>query len=106
MSYLEDGRKKMKGEQNFGVRVHGTYPSDFSFDKIIEIDTYEGYNFQDNENYKIKYEKQILDELFILEETPSLIKDLIRISLATFCADQLVEREVALKKRKEIPGTK
>lgn len=102
MKYSKNGREKMKGESNFGVRVLGAYPNDFnSDDNIIEIDTYNGYNFQKENVYKIKYEKEILEDVFVEREIPSLIQDLIRISLATFCADQLVEREVALKKRKE-----
>lgn len=87
----------MQGPQEFGIRVDGKYPSELEqYRKLICIDRYPDSSRQKTGDRRIKYRRDKLEEEFETGELPPLVEDLLNISLATFAADQAVERDVAL----------
>jgi len=87
----------MRGEKTFGVRVEGVYPSSVKkYGPIIHIDKYYGSNRKKTGTNVIKFERELIEKEYPRGKIPSIVEDLLNVSLATFAADKLVKRDILI----------
>lgn len=87
----------MIGEKTFGVRVDGIYPKRVEkYGPVINIDAHGKSKRKKEGNLKIRYEKDLIEKEYSNGKIPPLVEDLINIALATFCADKIVSRDIAV----------